>query len=438
MKRIFTIEYGSSFAAYWMYYAFIASFSSAFLLDRGYSNSEIGIILAVASGLAVFIQPLLADLSDRSKKLGAMEVTAISALVMMILTVGFFIFTKKSVALWTVFVLLNAWELALQPLLNSLARKLSELGEPISFGICRGMGSLGYAVLVMFLGTLVENRGVGVLPVTGELTLAALVIALFMMRRTFRRAEDAKRHKLSGEKQLAGSSASPETDINEYTHGEEKTGYEVKAETEHITAEDEEEINLVQFIRRNKLFLLLNFACLLLMFQNQVFNNFLLQVVEGVGGDAEDLGRIYSVMAFLEMPGLFLYDRIRRKIGVETLLKIGALAFLMKTIVIWLADSVAMIYAGHIFQAFSFPIFLPAIVEYISLTMSKGEAVKGQSLYTTFLTISGMIASVAGGVLLDYAGPRFMLMIVSIITVAGLLAVCILINVIRKRRGTVL
>ena len=47
-----------------------------------------------------------------------------------------------------------------------------------------------------------------------------------------------------------------------------------------------------------------------LFFSNSVFNNFMLQIVQNVGGDGGDMGRILSLMAMLEIPALFLFDII--------------------------------------------------------------------------------------------------------------------------------
>ena len=49
MKRIFNIEYSGIHASYWMAYAVISGFASAFLLDKGYTNSQIGIIISTGS-----------------------------------------------------------------------------------------------------------------------------------------------------------------------------------------------------------------------------------------------------------------------------------------------------------------------------------------------------------------------------------------------------
>ena len=56
---------------------------------------------------------------------------------------------------------------------------------------------------------------------------------------------------------------------------------------------------------------------------------------------------------------------------------------------------------------------------FIDETMRKGEAVKGQALFTVMTTVSAMIASVLGGVLIDTSGAKFMLLVSTIITAVG-------------------
>ena len=108
MEKLLNIKYGCIHGTYWMYYGVAGSFASAFLLARGYSNAEIGIILAVGNILAVFLQPLIADLADRSKKLSLIGVTQLSAVLLMVLTLLLFVMKQKSGALWVVYVLIMA------------------------------------------------------------------------------------------------------------------------------------------------------------------------------------------------------------------------------------------------------------------------------------------------------------------------------------------
>lgn len=409
MEKLLNIKYGCIHGTYWMYYGVAGSFASAFLLARGYSNAEIGIILAVGNILAVFLQPLIADLADRSKKLSLIGVTQLSAVLLMVLTLLLFVMKQKSGALWAVYVLIMAWMTTLQPLFNSLAFKLEETGVHINFGACRSVGSLAYAVLCAFLGTLVEAKGVGVLPVSGEIVLLMLLASLWVTKTQFDR--------MIREKSV--SSATP-----------------FGGECEQLTStasEIEEEINLALFVKRNKLFVILNLAVIGVFFSNSILNSFMLQIVEGVGGTSEDMGRIFSVMAFLEIPALFFFDKIKERFSCQLILKFAAICFTLKVLIIYLAESVTMIYVAHLLQTFSFGLFLPAMVSFIGEVMAKGEAVKGQALYTVMVTVSSMLASVLGGIMLDVSGPGFMLLVSTIATGLGALVLVLIVDRIKKK-----
>ena len=178
MEKLLNIKYSGLQGTYWMFYGIITSFSSAFLLARGYSNGEIGVILAAGNVAAVFLQPVMADFADHSKKLSLLGFLQLSTILLMTLTFFMFVLKEKSAALWVVYVMNVAWFISIQPLFNSLAFKLEETGLHINFGVCRSIGSLCYAILCAFMGTLVEAAGVQVLPVSGEIILVMLMITL--------------------------------------------------------------------------------------------------------------------------------------------------------------------------------------------------------------------------------------------------------------------
>lgn len=126
MKKLLNFEYACIHGTYWMVYGVVCSFASVFLLARGYSNSEIGVVLAVANVAAVVLQPLVADLADRAERISVIGISEIMTIMMMIMTLGMFVFKEKSAALALVFVLLIAWHTVLQPLFNSLTFKLED------------------------------------------------------------------------------------------------------------------------------------------------------------------------------------------------------------------------------------------------------------------------------------------------------------------------
>lgn len=396
MKKLLNIEYSAIHAAYWMFYGVISSFASVFLLDRGYSNWEIGSILAAANVLAVVLQPLTADLADRSRKLSLMGITQLLTVLMMVLTVGLFALKGKSLALSAAFALLIAWHTVLHPLFNSLNFKLQESGVHINFGVARSMGSLAYAALVAVLGSLVEAKGASVLPLSGELILAMLLVSLVFTGRHFRRAWEMG-------KGSSRSDASPAEEDSEPPSAERA----------------EEEINLVRFIQRNKLFFLINIGVIGLYFSNSILNNYMMQIVEDVGGNSQDMGRILSLMAALEIPTLVLFDRLHRKLSYPLMLKIASVGYTAKIAMCFAARSVGMIFAAQIFQLVAFSLFLPAMIHYINDIMSRGEAVKGQALFTTMVTITTVFSSLAGGWILDTAGAKMLTLAATLATAAG-------------------
>jgi len=388
MEKRLNVSYACIQATYWMVYAVVGSFASVFLLARGYSNSEIGVILAVANVVAVVLQPIIADFADRSKKISLVGLIQLMAIVMMLFMVGLFIFQRKSIALSVIFLMLLAWHTSLQPLINSLNFKLEESGAKINFGVCRSMGSLAYSILCAVMGTLVETYTVGIMPLSGCVVIAMLLVSLLMTKKYYNQVK------------LGGSESSGEKQV--------------------IRVEEEvEEINLLDFLKRNKVFLILNIGVLGIFFSNQVLNNYMIQIVSNVGGDSEDMGRILSIMAFLEIPLMVCAGALRKKFSCELMLKVASVGFTAKIAIHYIATSVGMIYFAQLFQLISFGLFLPVMVMFIDEVMSKGEAVKGQAFFTMMTTVASIIGSLIGGVILDISGAKMLTLIATIFTAVG-------------------
>ena len=398
--KILNIEYSAIFGTYWMIYAVVSSFASVFMLARGYSNSQIGITLAAANVLAFIMQPLVADFTDRSKRLGIIGVTEIMAVLMMIFTVGMFAFKGGTVALCVVFVLLIAFHTVLQPLFNSLAFKLEECGIATNYGVARAGGSLAYSIFIAILGTLVEKLGITILPVCSEIICALMILALFLTNRTYLKNMKEDLPPLPG--------------------------------TSKASQEEEEDINLIMFIKRNKMFFLVNIGVVGLFFSNAILNNYMAQIVTAIGGTTEDMGRILGMMAFLEIPTMVFFKRIKRHFSCQLLLKIASIGFTLKIALCWLASSVTMLFIAQIFQIISFALFLPGMVYFTGEIMSRGESIKGQALFTTMITLTTIFSSLLGGWILDIAGAKMLTFIATIATAAGAVLIIAVIDKVKS------
>jgi len=415
MGKILNSGYGAIFGTYWIIYAVVSSFASVFMLAKGYTNSQIGITLAAANVLAVVMQPLIADFVDRSKRLDVIGTTTIMTVCMMIFTIGMLTFKGGSLGLCVVFVLLIAFHTVLQPLFNSLAFRLGEAGVSINFGIARSVGSLAYSIFCAVFGTIVDHLGINVMPAASELSCLLLIASLAFTGYYFRKG-----------KALQGEAKNTEP----ASVGKQEDGQPSEERAEEI----EEEINLVQFIRRNKMFFIMNLGVLGLFFSNAVLNNYMAQICSGVGGTTEDMGRILGVMAFLEIPTMVFFKQLRDRFSCQFLLKVAAIGFTVKIAICWIANSVVLLYIGQLFQPVSFALFLPGMVYFSDEMMSRGEAVKGQALYTTMITITTIFATLLGGVILDGSGPKMLTFVSTLLTAAGALVVILAVDKVKSNK----
>lgn len=411
MKKILNLEFSCIHGTYWMVYGVVSSFASVFLLAKGFTNWNIGITFAAANVLAVILQPIVADIADRAKRLSIIGIGEILTILMMVVMLGMLVLEDSMIALSIVFILLIAWHTVLQPLFNSLTFTLEESGVHINFGVARSVGSLVYAALVAVLGTVVEKHGIVALPVSGEVILVMLLISLVITGRSYNKARNChveRAHTSSDEIQMYGEEKDTEPD-------------------------SEESISLVQFVKRNKVFFLVNIGVVGLYFSNSVLNNYMMQIVDVVGGDSEDLGRILSVMAFCEIPTMVCFDWLRKRFSCQLMLKVASVGFTVKIMLCWMANSVAMIFAAQFIQMASFALFLPAMVHFIDEIMEKGEAVKGQALFTTMVTVTTVISSLVGGAILDMSGARMLTFIAMLATAAGAIVIIATVDKVNKK-----
>ena len=400
------IEYASTLGAYWMIYGITGSFASVFMLAKGYDNMHIGMTLAAANLLALGLQPFVADHMDRAKGIKIIDASAWMTLLMMLTCAGYFVFTGRSFMLAAAIAAVLAIHALLQPLLNSLAFRLGESGTNVNYGIGRAGGSLGFSAIVAVLGTLVEKKGEMSVPVCTEAACLLLIALLFITKYSFSKMKRAN-----------------DIEIAEHAGGR-------PAETD----EDDERIDLKAFIRRNKYFFIMNLGISGLLFSNAILSNYMPQIAGGVGGTTEQTGRILSLMALLEMPTMIFIGQIKKRFQSRTLIKIASIGFTGKIVVCWLAGSVGVLFAAQAFQLVAFALLMPAMVYYINEIMSPGEAVKGQSLFTMMFTFATIIASFAGGWILDAFGAKMLTFVAALITAAGAAVVFLSINKVEDHR----
>lgn len=400
-------EYAVSSGAFWMIYGIVGSFASVFMLAKGYTNTHIGLTLAAANIIGVLLQPVIADRMDRTKGITIVDPMAQMTLAMILAGAGFFFFRDGSLLLASVFVIILALQAAMQPLLNTLAFRLSECGVKVNYGIGRAGGSLGFSIILAVLGTLVEKKGIMSIPVCAVASCVMFILMLLITRASYLRIKNTS---VPGDPGAEDGTAAAGS------------------------GRDAERIDLKAFIRRNRNFFIMNLGFAGLFFSNAILGNYMPQIATEVGGTTEQIGRILSLMAFTEIPVMVFFERIRKHFSSRLLIKVASLGFTAKVLVTWLAGSVGMLFASQICQFFGFALLMPAIVYFTNEIMSPGEAVKGQALFPMMSTSATIVASLFGGRILDIYGVRMLTGIGTLITALGAAVVIMSVDKVKDHR----
>ena len=131
-----------------------------------------------------------------------------------------------------------------------------------------------------------------------------------------------------------------------------------------------------------------------------------------------------AVAAFLELPAMGLFSRVRRKVPLAWLLIFCAAFFVIRAGLFWAARSVPVLYLAAALDFFEYGIFIPATVYYVAEHIDPANQVKGQSLMGMATTgVGSAFGNFVSGQLLDRAGVSGMLLFCSVCAAVGLLVV---------------
>ena len=131
------------------------------------------------------------------------------------------------------------------------------------------------------------------------------------------------------------------------------------------------------------------------------------------------MGNAVFVAAMLELPTMAFFSKMSEKINCGTLIKFSILMFFVKHALTYFATNMIMIYLAQVCQMFAYALFIPASVYYVNEKIALADRIKGQSLVTTSMTLSGVFANFAGGIMLDALGVGHVLLAGIILSIVG-------------------
>ena len=389
MKRLLSldIKFSAIQALYFGSFCALLGYASVFLLDQGVSNSMIGTLLAGVSVVVVFTQPAIAAYADKNKHIELRKIVAVLMIVTIALSVGMYLARGVTLLILCLFVGLTTCLQTIAPLMNSLAFVFEKHGYEVNYGVARGMGSAAYALVSFVLGFLVEDFGTSVIP----LVYLAFNILLLV---------------------VVNGYVLPKTAVKEVV--------EVKEEQKE---EETEQLSFMDFFKKYKKFMVFILGVVVVYFTHTIINNFFIQILSPIGGTESDMGTAVFIAAIVELPAMSLFNVIRKKVKISTLLKFCAIMFAVKHALTFLATDMTLIYIAQVCQIGAFAILVPASVYYVNLLISKEDQIKGQSMFTMAQTASGIFANLVGGFLIDGIGVHNVLLLGTVVSIIGVVIV---------------
>ena len=385
MKKHLNASYALYLSLYWISACFVYGYTRLFLSRLGFDADAVGLLLAIDCAAAMVLQPLLARVVERSKRITMRHVLLFLCLVVL-LCGGLLLLPQPKAVLICLFAAMSTMTMTIQPFVNAVGFDYVNRGEKLNWSFTRGIASMAFAIFSKVYSALAERDMNHLLELYLFITAAMLLCSLV----------------------LAGKDAQ--------------------------AAGPRPRLRRGSLFKSYPNFFGMLLGIVLLFFQHNFLDAYMYDVILAVGGGTSELGTALLIGAAVETPMMFLFDRVRRKVGAGRVLKLSTVLLALKPWLILLSGSVWGVYLMRFSHFFSFAPFLLAITFYGNERMAEDEKVSGQALITGAISLSGVFSYLFGGVLVSAWGALRGLLLCTLIGMAG--GALLLLFAIRDQRHT--
>lgn len=371
-KKI-NIQYILLQGLYWMMFCPSAGFIAFYLQGNGFGNSMIGVITAVFCLVAVILQPMAGNLCDRIKILTWKRMIILLGLPYVLICIMMFIVKER----WLIAVLFGSMYIIASiylPMINTALFAYEREGIKLNFGVARGMGSAMYAIMALLIGNMALRFGTKIIPASGLIIMALLLCVVSTMPPTKKSA---------------------------------------------LQSVEYEQTNVIGFIKKYPYFSVMLLAVLFIFFSHNIIGTYLLQIVQSLGGNSSNLGTAMFIQAVVEIPVLFTFSFIMKKIKVGNLMIIACAGYILRAVLYFMSVNIGMIYITQLSQICSFAIMAAASVYFTGTAVREEDHATGQSFMSGMMSAGTVLGSLFGGAILDYMGMRALLSVNILLSVIG-------------------
>lgn len=379
-----TAQYTVIQGTYWASYCCVVAFSSVYLLSLGFTNVQIGTLISVSGLLSALLQPLVSKLADGLRRMSLRQFTALLTALFLAGGATLLFLPGRQTGMYAFLLILVQ---LIMPLTSALGMAAIDGGFPLNFGVARSAGSILYGGASALCGRLVLEFGERSIPAAMTVLNVILLLAILAFR-------------------FADTGRSAATEPQE--EAPKKKG------------------GLFVFRYRHALPLLLGVVCLFI--SHNILNVYTFQIVQPLGGDSEAMGDLLFVQSLLELPVMFLFSWMLTKKTSRFWVQLSGTGFFFHALGMWLAPNMTVAYLVQIFEMTGYALYTLAAIYFVNEQVEEAERVQGQAWFAMAITLGNVLASFAGGALLDWAGAWMLLAFATVTGGGGMVVFALLLG----------
>ena len=384
------VPYASFYVFIFMAIAIFFSFINIYFYQLGFTISQIGFFSALAPVVTIFSQPVWGVLSDRTNKRRVlMIVISTSAVMSVVLSMGTsFLFIVVTLIIYSTFAV------AILPLADAITLQFLENAN-IKYSAIRVLGAVSFGITAIFAGVLLDGDISRIFWYNALFMAGTLAAVFFMSNR-------------NGDPPKDGSDP----------HTKEKIKFSETLKNKVVLG-----VYLSSFIFG----LVMSF----------LFGFIGIRMTE-IGANEGQIGFALFIASFSEIPLFLFMDRLFGKRRPEHLLMFSAFFMGIRLFILYLSESIFLVYIAQGFHGVSFVVHLYFCI--VLLHRHSPEHMKStvQTIHSMIrMGASALLGSLSGGFLAQHIGIQnvFLLMSVIVFSTCFILpGVLILIHKAKRRR----
>jgi PPP family 3-phenylpropionic acid transporter len=351
-------------------------FLAVYFKSRGLTYIQSGIVFSLISLISIIAQPIMGYIADKylsKKKVVLINLIACSGLIYLYIFAGGF----YSVIMATISLIF--FQGSVMSILDAYCYDISDKVPEVNYGQIRLMGSIGFAVVSLLLGGLIQYFDINV--------SFYLYSVLFIISALI----------LSG--------------IN----------YKSSANIVRPSASD------IFEVLKNYKFILFVLSVMVLNITLQAHSNYIAMLIEATGGNVANLGIVWFASALSEIPAFFFGTKLLKKHGELNIYIYALILYIIRMLLSAFSTSYVTVIAIQLLQSITYPLYLVSVMQYINIVVPDKIRASGITLLSSLgFGLGGLIGNLGGGFVLQYKDPFFLYKTMSITCFVSLLIALIL------------